>query len=117
MARPPYKPSPEERAKVRMMALNGVNQDDIAATIGIARKTLAKAFAAELTQSTHELNAKVAGKLYQLCMEGEISAIIFWLKCKARWNQKAGEDSSSTDAGSVIEFIKGRMAAPNDPDE
>lgn len=116
MSRPAYTPTPADRANVRMMALNGVNQEDIAASLGIAAKTLRKAFSAELSSSTHQLNAKVAGKLFEQCMAGDTTAIIFWLKCKARWNQKSGETDDST-TGSLVEYVKQRMAAPNDPAE
>lgn len=112
MARPPYKPTPADRAKVRFMATNAAPHEAIAEAMGIAPKTLRKHFQAELAVSLHELNAKVAGKLFEQCMAGDTTAIIFWLKCKARWNQKSGETDDMAGANSVAGFIKKWMEKP-----
>lgn len=115
MARPPYHPTGQDRAKVRLMALNGVPQDDIADALGIAAKTLRKHFQPELASSTHLLNTQVAGKLLEKCLAGDTTAIIFWLKCKAGWNQKAAEEKTAHDGNTVLDYIKKRMESPDDP--
>jgi len=43
----------------------------------------------EIDLSTARANAKVAGVLFEKAMAGDTAYMIFWLKTRARWSEKA----------------------------
>lgn len=96
MARAPFKPTDELRAKVRHLSGVGVPQDDIAKFVGCTAKTLRKHFRHELDQGAAEANAMVAGYLFQAAKEGNVTAMIFWLKTRARWNDRPNAGAADT---------------------
>jgi hypothetical protein len=75
-----------------------VRQDDIALIIGCAPKTLRKRFRDELDLGVAEANATVCGYLFAAAKAGNIPAIIFWLKTRARWREETAVDAQATDA-------------------
>ena len=88
--RPPFEATPEQRALVKSLSSFGVPHESIRGFIKsngkpIAGETLRKHFAEELTNGTIEANAKVAGRLFTEAMNGNTTAMIFWLKVRARW--------------------------------
>ena len=85
------------REKVRYLAGVGVRQDDIALIIGCAPKTLRKRFRDELDRGVAEANATMCGYLFAAAKAGNIPAIIFWLKTRARWREE-GRMPRRTDA-------------------
>jgi len=76
------------REKVKYLAGVGVPQSDIAKIIGCAPKTLRRRFRDELDRGVAEANATVAGYLFNSAKAGNIAAIIFWLKSRARWRER-----------------------------
>jgi len=82
-----HKPTDKLRKMVKDYSAVGTPQDDIAKVIGIDRNTLAKHYREELDTAATKANAAVAGKLYSQCMAGNTSAMIFWLKTRARWRE------------------------------
>lgn len=91
--RPAFEPTDEQRSLVRDLATAGIRQDAICKVVKwpdgqcIDEKTLRKHFADELETGTIEANAAVAGKLYTLAMQGNIAAVIFWLKTRGQWSE------------------------------
>lgn len=103
---PPYQPTDEAREKVREYTAVGVPQTDIAAVLGISVNTLKKYFTNELKTSSIKANAAVAGKLYSLCMAGNVTAIIFWLKTRMSdvyREQNADDDDTPPPVKVIIE--------------
>jgi hypothetical protein len=96
MARKPFVVDAAMREKVRYLAGVGVRQDDIALIIGCAPKTLRKRFRDELDRGVAEANATMCGYLFAAAKAGNIPAIIFWLKTRARWREEV--DAQATDA-------------------
>jgi hypothetical protein len=105
MARKAFAVSDSMREKVRYLAGVGVRQDDIAKIIGCAPKTLRKRLRDELDRGVAEANATISGYLFAAAKAGNIAAIIFWLKTRANWRERAAPD----------EPIPGRDAEPNSP--
>jgi len=91
--RPSYKPTPEDRNLVNIMASCGVQHSIIARCIGgkrgISQTTLRKHFSHELATASEMANATVAGHLFQMATRSENPAsAIFWMKCRAGWKEK-----------------------------
>ncbi len=83
---PDHKPTDEKRIKVSSLKSFGITDLEIAAHIGITHETLRKHYAHELDTAIVSANAAVAGKLFKKCIHDEdLTAIIFWLKTRARW--------------------------------
>jgi hypothetical protein len=82
----------QQRKTVRSMAAYGVPQEEIAHCMGLrSAKTLRDHFRKELDRATAEANAQVAQTLYQMATSGKnIAATIFWLKARARWQERGG---------------------------
>src|SRR5439155_14525770 len=80
------------RERVRYLAGLGVPQDGIAKIIGCAPKTLRKRFRDDLDRGVAEANATMCGFLFAAAKAGNIPAIIFWLKTRAHWREKAAPD-------------------------
>lgn len=75
---------------VEQLAACGIPQDDIARMIvpgGMDPKTLRKHFRNELDSGAPKANAIIADKLFQQAKGGNITAMIFWLKTRARWRE------------------------------
>ena len=117
MARAPFKPTDELRARVRQLAIVGLPQDDIAKLVRCSPKTLRKHFRRELDEGGAEANALVAGFLFQAAKAGNVAAQIFWLKTRAQWKDRPPADvnaeTSETDTvesdDKIIENMKARM--------
>src|SRR5438046_9580827 len=93
------------REKVRHLAGLGVPQDDIAKIVGCAPKTLRKRFRDELDRGVAETNAMISGFLFNAAKAGHIAAIIFWLKTRAHWRERATADGPNANAGSNSDAV------------
>ena len=76
-----------QRNMVRVMAINGVPQDDICEVIGCGKPVLHREFRRELDLGMIEANAKVTASLFRMAMNGNVAAAIFWLKARAGWRE------------------------------
>lgn len=92
--RPPFVPTDEQRELVKDLATAGTPQEQIALMVKdakgspISHVTLRKHFRPELDEGTIEANAKMAGRLFKEGMSGNVAAMIFWLKTRARWSEQ-----------------------------
>lgn len=87
MARPSYSPTDESRRLVKALAATGVRHTDIAEKLSVSHDTLTKYYADELRDGRVDANAKVAQALYQQAVNGNTTAMIFWLKTRAGWKE------------------------------
>ena len=83
-----HEPTVETRSTVQALASVGTPQDDIAKIIGIAKHTLLKHYRKELDTAMAMANASIAQTLFKQAKDGNTSAAIFWLKCRAGWSEK-----------------------------
>lgn len=104
MARPPFIPTDENRRLVKSLSAVGLPQADIALMIEIrSPRTLRKHFRQELDRGGLEANSSVAKTLYEMATSGEdVTATIFWLKCRARWNDRAALESGAPPAPFIV---------------
>ena len=70
------------------MTAYGIDQDQIAGVVGISRPTLRKHFRRELDVAAPEANARIAEALYRKALAGDVIAMIFWLKVRAKWSER-----------------------------
>ena len=90
------------------MAGRGAVLDDIAYVIGCAPITLdrikKKNADVMVAYNRGRATAKdhIAGKLYDLCNEGDVVAIIFWLKAQAGWRDKPEETPVLSESNVVV---------------
>lgn len=91
----------------------GVPVSDIAAIVGMNETTLRKLYTPELKTAGVKATAKVAGKLFQQCMDGNVSAQIFWMKTRGRWSENHIE-SDGQDVFPVTVVIGKKSARMSD---
>jgi hypothetical protein len=85
----PHHPTEKTRGEVGALTSFGNTQEEIAAHIGICVDTLAKYYRDELDNSVLRANAKVAAKLFKRATDGDdLTAMMFWLKTRARWRER-----------------------------
>lgn len=85
----PHEPTVATKAEVSALTSFGNTQEQIAEHLKISVETLVKYYKDELDNSVVRANAKVAAKLFRKATEGEdLSAMIFWLKTRAKWREK-----------------------------
>jgi hypothetical protein len=106
--RPPFEPTPEQRKLVEQLCAFGVNQTDICNFVldvrgkPISQDTLAAKFRRELDTGEVKANSKVAQSLFhQATIEKNVTAMIFWLKTRARWRETDRLEVTGKDGGPV----------------
>ncbi len=101
--RPPHLPNADTRNKVYMLSTVGTRHEDIASVLGITHDTLVKYYKEELDNGRIEANASVAETLFKQAKEGNTTAMIFWLKSRARWKESTQHEISGNPDGTPIE--------------
>lgn len=96
-----FQPTPEQRKQVEAMSAYGIPQTEIAKCIGINKTTLLQYFREELDTANAKACAAVAGALYKKAMGGDTTAMIFWMKTRAKWSEKIQVESSGPDGGPI----------------
>lgn len=93
--RPPYDPTDKDRAQVKAMAAMGIPDYEIAKVLQVSGPTMRKYFSHELEVGHIEANAKVAQSLFKQATDAtkpNVTAAIFWLKCRAGWREEPAAD-------------------------
>ena len=88
--RPSYEPTDRDREQVKTMSAMGIPDYDIAKVMQMSGPTLRKYFYEELDVGHIQANAQVAQSLFKQATDKDkpnVSAAIFWLKCRARWRE------------------------------
>lgn len=106
MSRKPHSPDDISRSKVETLAAVGVRHEDIARIIKIDPTTLRIRYRDELDLGTAKANAQIAQRLYQRAVDGDLGAMIFWLKARAGWREKHTVEHMNPD-GSPIQQAAG----------
>jgi hypothetical protein len=75
----------------------GTDHQNIAKALGIDSKTLRKYFREELDLGLAKANAAIGGALFNKAKGGDTTAMIFWLKTRARWRETNHHDHTSSD--------------------
>ncbi len=106
--RPPFQPTDDQRKLVEQLAAFGIPMDKMVQMINgtngkpITVKTLRKHFETELETGELKANTKIAQCLYKQATGGNVTAIIFWLKTRARWKESPQQlELTGKDGGPV----------------
>ena len=90
-------PTDKNRAEVFALTSFGNTQEEIALHLTISVDTLVKYYRDELDNAVIRANAKVAAKLFRKATEGDdLSAMIFWLKTRAKWREKEDDQTPAS---------------------
>lgn len=104
----PHRPTDKTIAEVAALRSFGHTHEEIARHIGICSDTLVKYYQRELDTAIVKANSQVANVLFKKCVEEEdLTAIMFWLKTRARWREKDPEDTKKYD--SLVEKLVDRL--------
>ena len=101
--RPPHLATADTRNRVYILSTVGTRHEDIATVLSISHDTLVKYYKEELDKGRIEANASVAETLFNLAKEGNTTAMIFWLKSRARWKESTQHEISGNPDGTPIE--------------
>jgi hypothetical protein len=80
-------PTTKLRREIECFASYGIPQANIARCFGVPLKTLQRHYKDELELGHDRANAQVAGFLFAAAQKGNVTAMIFWLKTRARWSE------------------------------
>lgn len=98
MARPTKKYDDSLASEIEAMRGRGVAISDIAKIIGMSEKPLRRIYGKQLEKGKSQANAAITGKLYELCMNGNVTALIFWAKTQLGWREKQAEQETDIEA-------------------
>lgn len=85
--RPKVKRNEEHAKQIEAMSQYGVPQEDMAATIGICVESMLKLYNAEHRRGKARANTNVGRRLYEKCVAGDTTALIFWAKTQMGWKE------------------------------
>ena len=100
--------------KVEQLAAQGLTNAQISDCLGIGERTLYrhKSESAELADAIKRGRAKgiafVSNKLFDQCKNGNITAIIFFLKARAGWRDRDAIEIHHGDTPTAINFVRGK---------
>lgn len=103
VGRPVHLPDATTRNKVFMLSSVGTRHEDIATVLSISADTLTKYYKEELDKGRIEANASVAETLFKQAKEGNTTAMIFWLKSRAKWKESTQHEISGNPDGTPVE--------------
>lgn len=105
--------------EVERLAAQGLTQEQIALCLGISARAYQykKKDDAEIAAAVKRGQARgistVTNKLFELCEEGNLGAICFYMKTRGGWSEKQQVEHSGPDGGP----IKAQIDATLTPDE
>ena len=118
---PINKPDDGISKQVKTMAGLGLMDEEIAAVLGMKLDALRAAYGKELTMAGPQMVAQVAQSMFKMATDANkpnVTAAIFWLKCRGGWN----DDPGSTKAGkkelrqeAAVKAAKGKFSAGAPP--
>lgn len=85
--RPPFKPDNGQRKMVSVLAAAGIRRKLIARALSIGVSTLEKCFPTELKNGLKDVLAEIEKGLYIKALQGDVTCMLFTLKCKAGWKE------------------------------
>lgn len=113
-----HEPSTAQRQLVQLHASIGTTHSTIARVIGIDEKTMRRHYRDELDLALAQANATIGGALFNKAKGGDTTAMIFWMKTRARWTERHEHDHTSSDGSmqpTTINIVPATKARSNCP--
>lgn len=120
-----HQPTDKERGLVETMAAFGIPREDIAKALRMGEKTLRENYQEELETAATKANARVAQSLFNQATGSagakvNITAAIFWLKCRAGWREvevveHTGKDGAPIGAVTLFRLPMNGRERPEEP--
>ena len=116
---PKHQPTDATRQTVQLHVMVGSRQEVIAEILGISVDTLYRHYKAEMDTAREKANASIGGALYKKAMGGDTTALIFWLKTRARWKETVdiSNDDGSLKPGVTQAAVLAALAKIHERDE
>ena len=114
-----HKPTNETRAQVSALKSYGHTQKEIAKFLDIAIDTLTYYYSRELETAEIHANAEVARRLFnKATKKDDLTAMIFWLKTRARWRTDDVENIADQNQSlkEEIKLLRAELDAKNKKD-
>lgn len=102
----PHVPDDKDRLLVKSLSAVGMPYEDISRKLKITSDTLVKYYKDELELGRADANAEIARTLYQQAKNGNVAAMMFWLKTRARWTEKHQHEISGIDGQPIVTRIE-----------
>lgn len=99
---PPFIATPEQRRDVEAWVRAGCTAEDISVLLNVSRSTVERHFKRELQVGRAKLKVALGGKLVKMALEGDKTALIFWLRTQAKWNTRV--EHVGADGGPIKTF-------------
>jgi hypothetical protein len=100
--RPKYQPTTKLRREIQAFASYGIPEEDIARVFDIPYSTMRKHYRAELEYGHLKANVQVAGFLFTAAKKGNVPAMMFWLRCRAKWQEPRADEQLGKKEAAVI---------------
>lgn len=110
-----HEPTKLQRDTVKLHAMIGTPQEDIARVIGIDAKTLRLHYREELDLAIAMANATIGGALFNKAKGGDTAAMIFWMKTRARWSEKIDIDHGLQESNTLTTLLSHVMGKTLEP--
>ena len=100
--------------KVEQLAAQGLTEEQICHCLGFTARTLYthKRENSEISEAIKRGRSKgiafVSNKLFDQCKDGNITAIIFFLKARAGWRDRDAVEIHHGDTPTTISFVRGK---------
>jgi len=113
MPRAKHEPTKHTKELVSLHATMGTTQELIGAIVGVDEKTLRKHYRDELDQAMAKANATIGGTLFNKAKGGDTTAMIFWMKTRAGWRDRAnpGGEGAVDDMATALKELAQRLPA------
>lgn len=89
-----WEPSAKDFELIEKLAGFGLTNEKMADILNISRPTFQRHLAENqdlrdtLDKGKAKVSANVIGKAYDLCMKGNVTMLIFWLRCREGWKEE-----------------------------
>lgn len=103
--RPPFEPTEEQRRLAEELGGLGLPQEMIARLLKVSVPTLVKYFSDELKLGESKSTAAISKTLFAKAIAGDTASLIFWLKARANWSERAPRQVDVADGDPSIESI------------
>jgi hypothetical protein len=94
-------PTDETRKLVSSMVAAGVTRVSMCLVMELTDDQMRRHYRREIDTALDMANARVTGKLFEKCMQGDVPSMIFWLRTRAKWKTADKLELSGPEGGPV----------------